>query len=111
MPSAPSKKRSLVRSVIALVLFVPFLLVLLSAFTKATQAYEQAERFVVADKKVVEAIGTVTKADLKFWDGFGFTGSKARFSIEATGEKGVVVVEVRLRSAEGTWNVEAARIR
>lgn len=111
MLGSPSNRRLRARSLIALALFFPFLLVLLSAVTKTIQAYEQAERFVGTDNKVVEKIGTVTKTDLKFWNGFGFTGSQAHFSIEATGERGVVVVDVRLRSAGETWNVEAAHIR
>jgi len=99
------------RHLVALVLFLPLLLLTLYSVTKNTDAYEEAARFVAQDVRVAASIGQVKKTDFEFWKGFEFTGSNANFSIEATSEKGTFIVDVRLRHVAGTWRVEAADIR
>lgn len=99
------------RHIVALALFLPLLLLTLYLVAKNTDAYEEAERFVARDIRVATSVGQVKKTNFKFWEGFEFTGSNANFSIEATSEKDVFIIDVRLRCVAGTWRVEAADIR
>ncbi len=98
------------RHLLVLALFLPLLLLTLYVVTRNTDAYEEAERFVAQDARVVASIGRVTKTDFKFWEGFEFTGSNANFSIEAMTEEGTFIVDVRLRCSAGTWRLEMADI-
>jgi hypothetical protein len=104
------------RHLVALVVFVSLLLTLLYVVTRQTDAYEAAERFVSSDARVAESVGTVTRIDFKFWEGFQFmssaNGGEANFTFEVVGSKGgISIIEVHLRSSSGTWRVVTADIR
>lgn len=99
------------RHLVALAVVLPLLLLTLYLVTKNTAAYEEAERFVSTDARIVDSIGRVSRVEFKFWKGFEFTGSDATFSFEATSEKGAFTVDVRLRCVAGKWRVETVDIR
>ena len=103
------------RHVVALVVFLSLLLSLLYGVTPRTDAYEAAERFVLADARVAESVGSVIRAEFKFWNGFHFTsssnGGEANFTFEVVGSKKVSTVEVHLRSSSGVWRVVTADVR
>jgi hypothetical protein len=99
------------RHVVTLAIVLPLLLLTLYFVTKSTEAYEEAERFVSADARVVDAIGRISRVEFKFWEGFEFTGSEANFSYEVMSEKGAFTIEVHLRKTSGKWHTETASIR
>ncbi len=99
---------------VALVIFVPLLLLALYLVTVNGEDYETAKRFVAQDARVAVTIGKVRRVDLKFWRGFesvGGNGGHASYSFDATSDKGEFLVEVRLGNIAGAWRVEAADIR
>lgn len=97
--------------VVALVIFLGFLFGLLYVVARHTDPYEVAERFLMSDAHISSSIGPVTRVDLRFWDGFHFTGGDANFTFEVMGSKGVAVVEVSLRRSSGAWHVVTADVR
>jgi len=103
------------RHFIALAVFVPSLLILLYVVERNSDSYEAAERFLATDVRVVASVGSVTRIDFKFWEGFEVVGSSnggtARYTFEVTGSKGVSIVEVILRSSLGVWRVVTADVR
>lgn len=98
------------RHVVALIVFVSLLLPLLYMATRHTDPYEAAERFLSSDVRVVESVGSVTRIDFKFWDGFHFNGEEANFTFEVTGSKGASVIEVSLRRSSGVWRVVTTEV-
>lgn len=103
------------RHIVALAIFLPLLLLMLYLVTINSEDYEEAERFVSQDTRVAASIGRVQKTDFKFWSGFESAtsggGGHASYVFEATTDKGIFTVDVRLRRASGTWRMEAANIR
>ncbi|TFY98724.1 hypothetical protein [Ramlibacter rhizophilus] len=99
-----------VRHLLALVIFVPLLLLTLYFVTINSDDYEEALRFVSEDARVANSIGRVSRADFKFWSGFDSGGGIAHYSFEAATETGVFGIKVRLKKISGSWRVEAADI-
>lgn len=103
------------RHLVALVVFLSLFLALLYVVARHTDAYEAAQRFIASDARVIESVGSVTRVDFKFWEGFHFTssanGGEANFTFEVVGSKGVSIIEVHLRSSSGVWRVVIADVR
>ena len=99
------------RHVIALAIFLPLLLLTVYLVTINSEDYEEAERFISQDARVADSIGRVIKTTFEPWKGFEFGGGKASYSFEATTDKGVFTIDVRLRRASGKWHIEDADIR
>lgn len=103
------------RHIVALSIFLPLFLVLLYTAAKNTDPYEEAERFVSSDVRIVSLVGSVKSTNFRFWDGFNFNsagnGGEANFNFEVTGNRAVSVVEIHLRSSLGVWRVVTVDVR
>ncbi|MEF9388220.1 hypothetical protein V4890_21730 [Ralstonia solanacearum species complex bacterium KE056] len=98
----------------AMVLFVPLLLLALYLITVNGEDYETAKKFVAQDAHIAATTGKVRRVGFKFWSGFesvGGNGGHASYSFNAASDKGEFLVEVRLGHVAGAWRVEAADIR
>jgi hypothetical protein len=98
------------RHLAALVIFVPVLLFAVYLVAKNTDAYAEAERFVLRDERVAQSIGNVEKVEFKFWRGFEFGSDDTNFAFQARTNKGVFDLVVRLRSAGQVWRVDSVNI-
>ena len=103
--------RPTVRHVVALIAFIALLLLTIYFVATKTDAYEEAERFVHSDPRLLDTVGPVAEVHFRFWNGFQFTGCAANFSFEVVSQKGAFPVDVYLRCNAGRWRVESADIR
>ena len=103
------------RHIVALVVFASLLFAVLYFTEKRSDSYEAAERFLASDPHVASVIGTVSRVEFKFWEGFeavsSVNGGEAHYTFEVAGSNGISSVKVHLRSSLGVWRVVTADVR
>lgn len=99
------------KNLLVLAIFVPILLSVLYLTVTRDQGYLESELFVRQDDRLALEIGSVKKVNFKFWNGFEFSGSNGNFIFEVATERGIFIVDVRIRQFSGVWHVVSADFR
>lgn len=103
------------RHISALLAFTVVLLALLYVLERNSDSFEAAERFILADPRVIELVGPAVRIDFNFWRGFDVVsspnGGAASYVFLVTGTRGTAIVKVSLHSSSGAWQVVASDVR
>lgn len=99
------------RHFLAMLVFVPVLLIAQYFLVIQSNEYQEAENFVSSDQRLSGVIGAVKKFDFKFWADFKSVagiGGSASYSFNVTTERGMFVATVELRNSSEGWHVVKA---